>query len=1289
MGVLRLTMLGAPEVFHDGSRLTFPLRKAQALLFYLAVEGGMHPRSKLDAFLWPDSEPHEARAALRNALALLRHLLANPESSASHHSHLLSPHELLGLDPHAPLELDLDVVQQAWKQAQTLSLAPSEEQRASLVTSLQHALSLVRGPFLDGFWLREEAPFDEWHEQQQQQWQVRLQVLFDRLSSCQEEACEPEQACITLLHWLALDPLAEEAYRRLMRMRLALGDPTAALQVYATCRTQLAEALQIKPAPETAALAARIRAIQARSSGRSPARSTKAESRSPAELMAPLTGRAAALRQLIRSFQQARQGQPQAVLVLGEAGIGKTRLVREFVAWVRTQGGEVLCGHAFEMGGRLPYQPLVEAIRPRLEAENAPEDLLEDLWLAELSRLLPELRVRYPDLPVPTEDELAAKLRLFEAVARLLDALAQSVPLVLLLDDLHWMDGASLDLLRYLGGYWIGHGSRVLLLGTVRGEELEFNPQLSARLADLGRDLPITQVPLQALSQAETIQLLKAVVGEGERGEPDPAQRAPAEAEPGTARPSPLVALGEFLFVQTGGQPFYLLETLKLLRERQWLVPRLDADGFFRLELVVDMAAALAQEPSRRALLPTSVRTLILARLAKLTPEAHQLVRACAVLGQEASVKLLWQVADLEVQAGVEALEVAEGQGILHAAEAGRQGGGCPGSYHFAHALMRDVVYTELGEARRQLLHQRALAQLEAEGAQAAELAYHARASGQTEAAYRYSMQAGDEAVAVYAVEDAIGHYEQARSLLQEQTPWHAALSTSEVEHLYASLGQAYASLKAWQKAQQAYEELLAYGQQKPLPRLASKSLNHLAVLALQQSYDKPKARALLEEAWHIAETSQDQQALAETEWNLAQITALVWGDPKRTLPYVLHALSLARESRDQELEARSLCLLGWIHLLEGDFQETMSSLQACLVLYARLRHEPTASRELSAAHFLIGAPLNQPLTNRATEAFCRALLALGQVNSGQVPGSIGSSRIALALSKESKNAWTHIYSSYCLTQGLLEAGAYEEALLLTQHTMALARTLPPSINLQRFLTALGSTYQALQQWEEAQASLQEAEALAETLDLRPSRVPTLSLLCMNCAVAGRWEEAYRYALKAIAVRKSYGMPLIGLDFYRQYETEALLRGGDERQARAEVQRLGEHLGPYLRFRIPYLRSLAKLSAWEGQREQAIGHLRTAAQVAADLGLPAEQWQIQAALGTLYMETEAGGQPAQARTALGEAATIIQRLAEGIGDEALRTHFLAAPQIWQVLQQARGEASHVRKTTRSRDVRAS
>ncbi|HET8851655.1 MAG TPA: AAA family ATPase, partial [Ktedonobacteraceae bacterium] len=615
MGLLRLAVLGPPEVLHDGSRLAFPLRKAQALLLYLAVEGGMHSRSKLAAFLWPDSEPHVARKALRNALALLRHLLDDHDASSAQHTHLRSEGELLGLNRQALFELDLDVVQQAYTAAQRLSTPPSEPQRATLVSQVQQALDLVRGPFLDGFWLGEDAPFDAWVEQQQQQWQVRLQVLFDRLSSWQEETGEQEQAKATLVRWLALDPLAEEAYRRLMRVHLTLGDPTAAWQVYATCRARLAEELRIKPSADTVALAEHIRTTAA-TRGSLPARpaTTPTESQPPGELVAPLVGRQASFSQLVGRYQQARGGQPQAVLVVGEAGIGKTRLAREWVAWAAAQGALVLAGHAFEMRGRLPYQLLVDALRPRLEAENAPEDLLEDLWLAELSRILPELRLRYPDLPTPTEDELTAKGRLFEAVARLLDALARSGPLVLLLDDLQWVDGASLDLVRYLGHYWKDHSSRVLLLGTVRSEGLELNPQLSTQLVDLGRDLPMTQVTLQTLSQAETLQLVQAIAG----------------TSPASERETKLSALGDVLFAQTDGQPLYLLEMLKLLRDRQWLVPRLDADGAWRLELVVELATIVAQERSLGALLPPSVRALILARLAPLSQAARQLVQVVA-----------------------------------------------------------------------------------------------------------------------------------------------------------------------------------------------------------------------------------------------------------------------------------------------------------------------------------------------------------------------------------------------------------------------------------------------------------------------------------------------------------------------------------------------------------------------------------------------------------------------------------------------------------------------------------
>lgn len=1287
MGLLRLATLGSPEVFHDGSRLTFPLRKAEALLLYLAVEGGLHPRGKLATLLWPDSDPEAARKGIRNALLLLRSLLADSDSSPSQQRHLLSEHELLGLNPQTAIELDLDVVQRVYNQAVQFSAPPSEPQRTSLIAQIQHALTLVRGPFLDGFWLREETGFDAWHRQQQYQWQARVFQLFDRLSSWQEAAGESEPARATLMRWLALDPLAEEAHQRLMRVYLAQGNPTAALQIYAALEGGLARELQTTPSADTIALADYVRATAASSRqdrrvAPSPAPSV---GQLPRELTAPLIGRATAFTQVAARFQQASQGQPQLVLIEGEAGIGKTRLANDFKAWARAHDADVLNGQVFEMGGRLPYQPLVEAIRQRLEEENAPEDLLDDPWLAELSLLLPELRVRYPDLLAPTQDELTAKIRLFEAVARLVDALTQRAPLVFLLDDLHWADVACFDLLRYLGRHWIKQGSRVLLLGTMRCEEIESNQQLSSDLSMLSRDLPTTRIALRALSQTETIQLLQATAGNAppeflggdEQREYSAAVPAIMPAMPGAAlSPStetPLVTLGDFLFAHTGGHPFYLLETLTLFRDRQWLVPRVSTDGAWRLEPTGEMVAVLAQKETRRALVPPSVRALILERLARLHPPTHRVVQASAVLGNQATATLLWQLAELDEQTGIDSLEQAVGRGLLREERIGVNRQLC---YRFTHDLIREVVYTELGEARRHALHQRALVLLQADRSSAAELAYHALEAGEAELGARYSMRAGDEALAIFAVDDAIRHYQQARSVLQECQPMQALLEVSEVVHLYTSLGQSYTFLSEWEHAEDAYDELIAYAQRQHLPALVSMTLNRLAILALPHSHDKAKVRAILEEAWHMAEVSHDQKALAETECNLAQIFGVVWEDPKRAFAHGQRALSLAREVHSEELEARSLFLLGWIQIRAGNFEEAAHCLEASLPLYVALGNEQTDVRELSIAHYLMGAPLTQPLAFRTSEALCRAHLAVAQLQSGLVYDSIRIASRALALSREIKNVWVQVISTNNLTHGLLEAGAYEEAFNLTQQTVALARALPPAVNFQVFLTALGSTYQALQQWDEARTALEEAEAVAEKLDLGPLRVPALSRLCLSYGEAGEWEAAYRYALKAITARQKSDGALIVWDYDSHYETEALLHKGNKRQARIEVERLGESIGNYRRFRVPYLRSLAILAHWDGESEQAIGYLREAAALAADLGLPREQWQIQVRLGKVYA---AAGEHASAQTAFDEAATIIQGLAEAIGDEVMRASFLAGPQIQPVLQQARQVGSRERQ----------
>jgi ATP-dependent Clp protease ATP-binding subunit ClpA len=223
------------------------------------------------------------------------------------------------------------VVQQVYQQALRLSTAPPQSQGAIPIENFQHSLTLVRGPFLDGFWLGEETPFDERVLQQQRQWHMRLQALYDRLSCWQEAAGELEQSKATLTSRLALDPLAEEASRRLMRLHLAEGDATAAWQVYSALRSRLAQELRIKPSPETVALVDRIRASA--TSRRGEPAASPAASQPPGELVAPFIGRASAFSQMVARYQQLRQG--QGVLLVGEAGIGKTRLAKEFVSWAR------------------------------------------------------------------------------------------------------------------------------------------------------------------------------------------------------------------------------------------------------------------------------------------------------------------------------------------------------------------------------------------------------------------------------------------------------------------------------------------------------------------------------------------------------------------------------------------------------------------------------------------------------------------------------------------------------------------------------------------------------------------------------------------------------------------------------------------------------------------------------------------------------------------------------------------------------------------------------------------
>jgi DNA-binding SARP family transcriptional activator len=511
MGDVCFTLLGPPEVRHSDQVLLFSTRKELALLIYLAVEGRVHLRKNLSEQFWPEGDAMHGRAALRMSLLHLRHLLSQG-ADVDARPHLLIQRDTLGLDPTSALELDLHPLHEAWvlvRESTRTALTMPEGAHRSLLAQLQRATSLPRGEFLEGFSLRDAPAFDDWVRFQREYWHLHINRIFDRLSLLQFEAGELAPAIETVSRWLALAPLHEDAYRRLMRLHFAAGDRAAALHTYDTCRARLSTGMQTEPTPETVALASRMRAVAPPRRKEVP---PPALALSPAALLdGPLLGRTAELSTLIKLYHTARRGQTQVVLLEGEVGIGKTRLATEFLAWAEMEGADVLQGQAFEAGGQLPYRPVIEALRPRIERENAPDDLLSDLWLAELARLLPELCDRYPDLPDPVGEKSVARTRLFEAVARLGQALAARAPLVWVIDDVQWADAASLDVFHYLARRLAESETPALLLLTLRMGEGGLRPALVEWRTGLEHALPLTRLPLGPLTSEDVLRLLQVL----------------------------------------------------------------------------------------------------------------------------------------------------------------------------------------------------------------------------------------------------------------------------------------------------------------------------------------------------------------------------------------------------------------------------------------------------------------------------------------------------------------------------------------------------------------------------------------------------------------------------------------------------------------------------------------------------------------------------------------------------------------------------------------------------------
>ena len=1206
-GILHFVLLGPPQVYHDGQLLVFPSHKALALLLYLAVEEGKHSRKTLSELFWPESDAAHARSALRTTVLELRDVLmkdAVPADRTGAHRipHLHSDHDTLSLDLTSGVTLDLHTLQAAWVLARNtarLTTPLSEETRHAHLAQLQEATKLSRGEFLDGFSLHNAPGFDDWTRSQREYWHLRMHLVFDQLSSQYEDTGESEQAIAVIIRWLALTFLNEEASQRLMRLHFAAGNRVAALQAYEALRALLASEIHTEPTPETMALAQRIRATVPARRLQQP--TSRISSPSQMLLAAPLVGRAREYGLLLEQYYLARQGQTQVVLLEGEAGIGKTRLATEFLDWAAAQGADVLRGQAFESNRRLSYQPFIEALRPRIDQENAPEDLLHDVWLAELTRLFPELHERYPDLARVVVDTSVARNHLFEAVTRLLSALAARTPLLLFLDDVHWADSATLDLLHYLVRHFTAQAAPIMLLLSLRTiDARQTNAGLAEWRATLGRIAPLTRLQPGPLSAQDTVNLLQILARRNYEGETNRSRNS-AMQESSDA----LERIGQQLFAATRGQPFYLIETLKLLLAHGVFPPSSSADG----TRTSDVAAAMVKELGAARLFPPSIREVISIQLDRLSPGAFAFLVAGAVLEQDATFEWLCTVADLSEHEGLVALD--EVLRSLLVQESGRLSASSGNeAYTFTHPMIRDVVLIEGGETRSRIFHRRALHILQATSVPAAKLVHHALAAEMLDPAFRLSVAAGDEARAVFALHIAIEHYEQAWQLLtrQQTNPsLQTTVATSDVHHLYIALGHVYELTREWGQARPLYEAILDY-------------LLQMAV--------------------------REDDTTAKIHWYQAMLD-LYTADLETAIIHGKRALVVARTSGQQDLIVQSLDALISIQMHRGVWEE-----------YEQL------ATEVHACYIALG--------DRAMEADALCMLANAQMHRGRLQQGITRARSALTISQEIRNTWGQVNALYDLTSGLLDSGAYTEALEIALQAVASARTLNTrsaraNMLLLRALIQLGGVYRAMQAGNAAREIDREALTLNEASESPSYTAVITSVLCADSVLAEEWADAQHYAQQAATVAGNNGLLYVEIPHW--CVTKALLHGGDAAKVREYLGHLSARNGDGQRDRVQYLRARAELAEWEGRREQARSSLEEARVLAEEIGLADERWQVQVALGDLE---QSQGEQVLASQAYTQAVRVVQDLAEKIEDEALRTRFLTAPQVQHVLEHTIG-----------------
>jgi DNA-binding SARP family transcriptional activator len=854
---LRVSVLGPPVVLADGVPLAVDTRKATALLAYLAVERGVHNRDALAELLWPDYAPDRARAALRRTLSTLRSGLGGRWVTVARDSVSLEGGEL-----------DLEEFHR---------LAASGD-----VADLEAAAALQRGPFLAGFGVRDSTVFDDWQSFRAASLARELGGVLDRLADGCAADGDALRAVEHARRRLALDPLNETAHRRLIVLYGASGERAAALSQYRDCVRILHRDLGVSPTEETTAAYHAVR--EGGTTAAEPSRPELTDARAH-----PLVGRERELAALLDAY--ARVGVEGRLAVLdGETGIGKTRLAEELVARVRAGGGIAATARGVEGESELAFGCAIELVRSALREGDSSG--VGAAAAAETARLVPELGTP----PTPTLDGPGAQARFLDGVARVLaEATSSDAPGLLVVDDAHWADASSLEVLAFLVRRL--RDRPVLVLMTWRTEETPPDHPARRILADSGRDGLADVIPLGRLDRDDVAELAAA---------------AGASAE-----------LSERLYEETQGLPFFVVEYLDS-----------QADG---------------------AALPPGVRGLLEARVTGVGEVAAQVVAAAAVLGRAADPGLIRAVSGRSDEETVTALEELTRRGVLAENDAGelafRHDQARQVAYELTSAGRRRLLHARAADALDPrnpgaiALHLRLAGRDEEAAAayrRAGEQARDLYANAEALAAFREALALGDGDTA--SLHEAIGDLETlAGEYGHALDSYEAAAALTGPERLAAvehRIGLLHERRGNWELAEHSFEDAL---RTDPPPALAARVVADRSLNAHRRRRDD-EAEAFAQEALALAERASDSRALAQAH-NILGVLASGRGDHAEARAQLEQSLALATADDDPVARAAALNNLALALRAEGELDRSLELTEEALALCVAVgdRHREAA----------------------------------------------------------------------------------------------------------------------------------------------------------------------------------------------------------------------------------------------------------------------------------------------------------------------------------------------------------